>query len=374
MIIQAYLPHVGGAERQLAALAPRIKAHGFEVIILTRRYSGLPPFEEIDGIPVHRLPIPGPKIVASLSFTFSALLLLRKLKPDVIHAHELLSPATTAIAAKRLLGTPVLVKVLRGGILGDLAKIKNRPFGSQRIRQFRRWLDALAVISREIDKELAEIGIDESKRVFIPNGVDTNRFFPANDGEKSDLRKSLRLPTNAQIAVFTGRLAAEKRVDILLRAWNRTHESYPATHLVILGTGEEEESLKSIAHSGVSFFGMVDNVPEYLRAADFFILPSNTEGLSNALLEAMACGLPIIATSVGGAPDLITHEKNGWLVSPDNEEALHTLLINIFSTSPSHLAEVGQAALQIILEDYTLAKTEERLVNLYQRLLTKGHK
>jgi glycosyltransferase involved in cell wall biosynthesis len=97
MIIQSYHPRVGGAERQLAALAPLLQAQGVDVHILTRRYAGLKSFEVIDGIPVHRLPIPGSRPVASLSFSLSAQPLLYRLKPNLVHAHELLSPTTTAV-------------------------------------------------------------------------------------------------------------------------------------------------------------------------------------------------------------------------------------------------------------------------------------
>lgn len=113
MIIQGYYPRLGGAERQLGAIAPRLQAMGVNIQVLTRRYPGLKSREDVAGIPVHRLPVPGPKPLASLAFTMSALLLLRKLRPDIIHAHELFSPATTAVAARRLLGIPVVVKILR---------------------------------------------------------------------------------------------------------------------------------------------------------------------------------------------------------------------------------------------------------------------
>jgi glycosyltransferase involved in cell wall biosynthesis len=159
MIIQAYHPHVGGAERQLMALVPLLQARGVEINILTRRYPGLKPFEMIGGAPVHRLPIPGPKPVASTAFTLAALPLLARLRPHVIHAHELLSPTTTAVAAKRLYNTPVVAKVLRGGVLGDIDKLQKKPLGQRRLATFRRQVDAFITISQEIDDELAALGV-----------------------------------------------------------------------------------------------------------------------------------------------------------------------------------------------------------------------
>src|SRR5262245_55216496 len=115
MIIQDYLPRVGGAERQLAALAPLLREQNVEIFILTRRYTSLSPYELIGGVPVYRLPIMKPGPVASLMFTLTALPLLRRLRPDLVHAHGLFSPTTTAVAARRWLGVPVAAKVLRGG-------------------------------------------------------------------------------------------------------------------------------------------------------------------------------------------------------------------------------------------------------------------
>src|SRR4030095_5571364 len=133
MIIQDYHPMLGGAQRQLAALAPLLQAQQVEVHVLTRRYVGLASFEQVDGVPVYRLPIPGPKPVAALTFIMAALPLIKQLKPDVFHAHELLSPTSGAIAAKRLYHLPVVAKVLRGGSLGDIGKLNRKPFAQQQI-------------------------------------------------------------------------------------------------------------------------------------------------------------------------------------------------------------------------------------------------
>ena len=247
MVIQAYYPHVGGAERQLMALVPLLRERGVDVHIFTRRYEGMKPFELIGGAPVHRLPIPGPKAMASLSFTLSALPRLWQLKPDLIHAHELLSPTTTAVFAKRLLGTPVAAKVLRGGELGDLAKLKRKPFGLRRIATFREQVDAFVTISQEIDGELAEIGVGAEKRPFIPNGVDLSRFILA---DKTAVRQQLDFSCG-KLVLFVGRLSAEKRAEQLIEIWPQVRQSHPDATLLLLGAGPEEDSLRQSATDGV---------------------------------------------------------------------------------------------------------------------------
>ena len=317
MIIQAYIPRFGGAEKQLAAILPFLRARGVEPVILTRRYPGLAPFEVIDETPVYRLPIPGPKAMAALFFTVSALLRLRQIRPDVIHAHEMLSPATIAAAAKRLFKIPAIVNPHRGGMLGDIDKLSHRTGGKARLQELKRQVDGWIVISKQIDQELADSGIPERTRHLIPNGVEPQLFSPASAQEKRIIRKQLLMDPGAPIVIFSGRLVAEKRVDVLLQAWDELHSQAGDAQLWIVGTGPQEQSLRRKAGENVHFSGYVKDTAPYLRAADIFVLPSSTEGLSVAMLEAMACGLACVLSDVGGARDVIEPGKNGLLVDPD---------------------------------------------------------
>ena len=370
MVIQAYLPHVGGAEKQIASLAPLLQAQGVDVHVITRQYAGLARYEEIGGVPVHRLPIPGPKPVASLSFSLNAIPLLKKLKPDLIHAHELLSPTTTAVLAKRMLGTPVVAKVLRGGVLGDISKLKRRAFGMTRFSMFKDRVSAFITISKEIDAELSGLGVSKAQRPFIPNGVDTNRFMPLRPEVKRALRADLGLPQGC-LAVFTGRLAVEKRVDQLIAIWRDVRSTHGDAHLVLLGSGPEEDRLNALATEGVHFLGRVDNVAPYLQSADLFVLPSATEGLSNALLEGMATGLPVVATAVGGAPDVVEDDFSGFLIPPDDPEALSRAIIRMFDNR-DEMRQMGEHGRERICREYALESVARRLRELYDRVITQS--
>lgn len=367
MIIQDYYPMLGGAQRQLAALAPLLEEMGVEVFVLTRRYAGLSAFEVINETPIYRLPIPGPKPMAALAFVLSSLVLLKRLKPDVIHAHELLSPTSAAIAAGRLYHIPIVAKVLRGGSLGDIAKLKRKPLGWQRIASARRWVNAFITISKEIDCELEEVGIPFNRRLFIPNGVDVEHFTKLTFSDKQSLRLSLGLPYDALIVIYTGRLAPEKRIDYLISIWPIIRKSHTSAVLMILGTGPEEVHLRKIATDGVIFCGQVDDVAPYLQCSDLFVLPSATEGLSNALLEAMACGVPAIATDVGGASDVIDHKKNGWLISSENLDELRLAMLTLLGNSEYRRA-IALKARETIVQRYSLQATADRLRDLYQNI------
>lgn len=364
MVILEYLPINGGAQRQIASLAPLLERHRIELSIITRQAPGLAAFERVEGVPVHRLPAPGFKASASLVFTGAGLRLLRQLRPDVIHAFSLFSPTTMALIAKRILKVPVVAKVLRGGELGDVARLRAKTFAPTRIRAIAREMDRVVAISSEIDRELASIGIPRGKVAWLPNGVDINRFRPAPSIEKSSLRGALGLPSGL-LAVYTGRLVAEKRVDLLIEAWREVRATHPRARLALLGDGPEAARLRARAGEGVLLLGEKADPSPYLRAADLFVLPSATEGLSNALLEAMSTGLPVVATRVGGAPDVVDEERSGLLVAPGDASGLARALTRLLADDDLR-GRMGAAARERIERDFSLDAVAKNWAELYR--------
>jgi glycosyltransferase involved in cell wall biosynthesis len=269
--------------------------------------------------------------------------------------------------AKRIFKTPVVVKILRSGDLGDVQRLQRKAFGTRRIRTFRQQIDAFVTISQEIDRELESIGIPATQRQFIPNGIDISRFKPVDPQERRERRSQLGF-ADSPTAVFTGRLSAEKRVNLLVAIWPAVRDTVPDAQLLILGTGPLEAELKRAAGPGVYFTGVIDDVVPYLQAADVFVLPSIAEGLSGALLEAMATGLPTIATAVGGAPDVIEHGVNGWLIRPDDHSDLRDSLIHGLSNHLTH-STIGHHARDRITHEYALPATATKLRALYDELL-----
>lgn len=126
-------PQVGGAERQQAEIAPFLKALNVDLHIVTRSVPGAPPHEILNGVSVHRVPSLGPRSLASVSYTAMGLRSLRRLKPDILHAHIMFSPARTAVYMKRLTGTPVIVTAHRSGPPGDIQRLQRRRFGQGQI-------------------------------------------------------------------------------------------------------------------------------------------------------------------------------------------------------------------------------------------------
>ncbi len=368
MVIQSYLPRLGGAEKQLSAVCAALKHRGLEPVIVTRRYKDMARSEIINGTQVYRVVSPPPKPLAALCFMICGLMKILQLKPDIIHAHELLSPTDLAISAKNWLKVPLVVKVLRGGWMGDLYKLHHRGSGKARLARLKKRVNAFITISQEIKAELMVEGIDDQRCFFIPNGVDISVYKPLVLTKKQDLREKLGLPSGF-LVLFCGRLASEKGLDWLISVWKQFIPGKNAT-LILAGSGEEEEKLKTLAGEGVLFKGFIADPLLYYQSVDAFVLPSSTEGLSNSLLEAMACGLPVIAASVGAAPEVIAHGQTGLLVSPGNSQELLDALEFLYK-NPKPRLQIGTNGIDIIRKNYPLEKTVSSLLSLYSELLKK---
>lgn len=365
MLIHDYYPLVGGAQGQLKKLIPLLSEQGIDVSVITRHVPGCPQFEIIDDTPIYRMPTYSTKVFASLSYTLNGIRYINKIKPDVIHAYELYSPTTTAVLAKALLRIPIVTKVLRGGSLGDIERMRHKFLGSVRMKIFKRYIDSFIAISNEIKQELNDIGMPKERYTFIPNGVDTDYFKPLPESSKQQIRHRLNLP-NERLVIFTGRLEPEKGLYNLLQVWQKLND--PTARLIIVGTGSEEAVLRTVANDKVTFIGRVDDVLPYLQASDIFVLPSQAEGLSNAMLEAMAVGLPVIATRVGGAPDLITSSQTGWLIDVNDTEGFYNTLSDVLQYETNRLQQIGSNARVVVQEKYSLQMTANKLCELYQNL------
>ena len=370
-IIHGYFPRVGGAETQLRALVPHLKERGIEMSILTRRYDAtLPSHEIIDGISVYRLPASGPKVWASLRFTFAAFWRLLRLRPQLVHAHEFISPATVGLLAERFLGIPLIVTSHRSGEIGDVQKMQRKRTGPYRLKALKERASSFVVISDEIWDELRNIGVDAERLARITNGVDTHRFSALSPDEKATARVETGFDPAAPTAIFTGRLVPEKRLDLLIRVWAQFRKTFPNAVLMILGAGAEEERLKAMAGEGVRFMGSTTDVVPYLQLADIFVLPSVAEGLSVALLEAMSCELVPLLTDVGGAREVVTHQQDGWVIAPDDEAALLDGLQQLFGDGQT-LNKRSQAARKRVIEKFSVQLAAEKLSKLYFDLYSR---
>lgn len=357
MVIQNYVPALGGAERQLASLAPRLRARGIRPVVITRAHDGRPTRDEVDGVPVVRIPVAGPKPLRSLLFVVRARAELRALEPDVVHAFDTLTPSVVALGHRRRYGTPVATKVLRSGEIGDLQVLGRKFMGERRVRSLVAEVDRFVAISTDIAEELRGLGVPEDRIAHIPNGVDTDRFHPP-DGDTREAREPHRV-------IATGRLAPEKRLHEIASRWPDLRARHPSAELVLVGDGPERATLE--AHAGTRLLGRREDVEEQLRSATVYVSASNAEGLSNSLLEAMASGLPCVVTDVGGVRDVIVDGVHGIVVDPEDLDGLVDRIGELLD-NPERRSALARAARRRVTTGWSLDATAAALTDMYRAL------
>ncbi|UCF67345.1 MAG: GT4 family glycosyltransferase PelF [Acidobacteriota bacterium] len=282
----------------------------------------------------------------------------REEKIDVVHSHSLDTMFYGALAA-RWAGVPLVFHTQHNTLLEQYT-------GSEKLK-FRlavRMIDKIIAVSAETDRTLAVAGVAPARRTVILNGVDVERYQQREDSRDACLAaRPLVLGT-------VSRLAAEKGIDRLLRALARLDGSKREPRLRVVGEGPERVALEALAHElglddRVEFLGFRDDVIELLSQLDLFLLPSLTEGIPLALLEAMASGLPVVATKVGGVPEVIEAGLSGVLVPADDVEALAGAISELLEQAERRKA-LGRAAARRIEAHFSLAAMCTSYRRLYE--------
>lgn len=378
MVTAVYPPSLGGIQTQTHQLSKALAAKGQRVFVVTRRLAGAPDYEETDNVAVYRVgKVTNSRALGTGAFVADAVRTLCRLRGEVqvLHCHQLLSPLSVGLMAKPLLSAKLVVNPHVCGPTGDVAQLKAQGlFGRTRLSGALRSADSFVAINRSLENELRSIGVDDRRLWRVPHGVDLSRFRPAAASERWALRQTLSLPARAKLVLFCGRLLHDKGVDVLINAWPRVRRAVPDGVLCIAGEGAERASLEALAHTlgiaaSVKFLGPIADPAPYLRAADVAVLPSRTEALPVTLLESMACGLPTVATNVGGTPEIID-ESMGVLVQPENPLSLGDGLIDALS---SPLMEVrAERARHRIEARFSMDAVSERLIHLYEQLVSQS--
>jgi glycosyltransferase involved in cell wall biosynthesis len=385
MTISTFHPVIGGTQYQAQRLSRALAAQGWPVHVLTRQHSyahpaGLPPHDVVDGIHVTRVCSRGKPKFGSLLFVLGGLwYLFRSGRRGIYHAHDEGAASWLAVLARRLFGGRCMIKLRTGS---HVYKARLSSWSTRwRLLTLLRLADRIVAVNSEVEHMLHGLGLPPEQIVRVPNGVETDQFHPALTGEKAKAYQRLRLPPRKTIFLSVGRLAPYKGVDVLLQAWALlpAHIRLQA-HLVVVGDGPRREELdQMIRASGiegsVSMVGMQQAVRDYYWAADVFVLPSDTEGLSNALLEAMACGLPTIASKVGGALDIVEMNKCGVLFEPGHVAQLADGITEMLARRDGWL-DMGRCARQTVKAYADFATVVERYQDTYrdlERQIVEGH-
>ncbi len=377
MLTSLYPPSVGGIQSHTFSLSRALAARGAEVHLVTRRAPGYPAYAVEGNLHVHRVGAPPgtPGPLATLAYVAAAARCVASLRPrvDVVHAHQLLSPSSAALLLSALARLPILLNPHACGAIGDVGVLSATALGRLRLRATVARAEAFVAISGPIREELRAAGVPEERILSIPNGVDLERFRPAAADERAALRRALGLP-DGPLVVYAGRLSPEKGVDVLARAWPRVVARLPAARLWMLGDGAERARLEELARrEGVAHAlalpGPVADAAPFVRAADAAVLPSRTEGMPVALLEAMACAVPVVATAVGGSAEVLRDGLTGRLVPPERPDALADALVEALRDPAAQ--DRARAARAEVAARYGLDHVAEVLLEVYARLRRK---
>lgn len=390
-----FWPMIGGAEKHAERQARQLQALGHDVTIVTLRHKRWwKRKESLDGLPVVRVGgiyRPGRGLsLGKLGFvpvSIGMFLTLWRMRHhyDIIHGFTLTPPVPIAVLVGKITRKPVILNIQSTGpsnkpgiqshlVGGDINGIHERSLGGNAFLNFLRKSNAFyQVLSNRSISYLTSHGFRAEQIVRIPNGIDTEKFRPAERGP--DPAKSERN------IICVARLVDAKGIDVLLHAWGQLmHEpaewhTYLKPRLRLVGDGPSRSQLEGIVtelgiRDSVEFLGERTNIIDLLQQSWGFVLPSRWEGMSNALLEAMACGLPCVATRVSGSEDVISDGINGLLVEPEQPAEMAQALRRIIEDTD--LAQrLGQTGRMTVLCEYQLSAVVEQCLQLYHRLLTK---
>lgn len=365
----------GGADRVLQQVAEFLVRQGGRVTVFTKSLRGVSRQGVVNGVQVRRVFTLEVPLVRYLSFTASACLgqLFRRESGQVICTDQFHLQVPLALLVARLRRMSLVARDCGSGVVGDVQRLLRLPLGVGRlVLWFGRGADAVISLTGQMSEELRAAGIPSDRVVLIPNGVDCEQFAPVSAERRAELRAQFDFPADRPVVLFAARITAQKAVDVLLRAWKLVHERCPEALLVLAGTGALKEELEALSHAlglddTVRFLGWVETTRPLYQAADLFVLPSWSEGMSNSLLEAMACGLPPVVSNIPGNADVVSQEQNGLLVDAGDERALAAALERGLRDAALR-ARQAAAARETIVSLYSSEMMNRRYARLYQQV------
>jgi L-malate glycosyltransferase len=361
---------VGGTERQFVYLAQRIDKGRFKLRVgcLSREGAFLKDIETLN-IPVSEYSITSLYNPRVLFGQWRLMQDLRRQRIELVHAYGFY-PNVFSVPAARLAGCIAIASVRDTGVFSSQIKLKTL---SQKAAC--RLADRVIANSSAVRTWLVNLGLNDNFIDVIPNGIDLDRRRERM--LDCPVRRELEIGPNAPVVAVVSRLNPQKGIEYFIQAAAMVAARGAATRFLIIGGPGSNvayrSSLETLAQDlrmtgRVIFTGERSDVREILKEVNLAVLPSLSEGLSNALLEAMAAGLPVVATDVGGNPEIVKDGKTGFLVRAGDTEALSNAMIRILE-SPELRIRFGEEGYRRVEAHFSLASTVRKTEELYTSLL-----
>ncbi|GAB4413954.1 MAG: glycosyltransferase [Anaerolineae bacterium] len=368
--------NIGGPAIHVTLLTAHLRPPQFESVLVCGRVGphegNMAYLAEAYGV----APIDVPELGRELSpwrdliTLFKLWRLMRRLRPDVVHTHTAKAGFVGRLAAW-LAGVPVRVHTFHGHVFHGYFGPRKTAFFLALERLTARLTDRLITISPALKDELATVyRIAPADRItVVPLGLDLSPYLNA-PRHQGAFRRQFNLPVDAPLVGIVGRLVPIKNHALFLQAAQRVRQSRPDTHFVIIGDGELRESLVAQANmlglaDAVTFTGFVHDLQPVYSDLDLLVISSDNEGTPVSIIEALAAGVPVVSTAVGGVPDLLDAGRFGSLVQPGDSDALAQAMLARLAAPPGNQHELRQwAAAQFGIE-----RLVADLAALYRELL-----
>ena len=387
MLAARFPPDYGGAAHQALHLCHKLLQRGVSVSVITGYKGSRVISERVEGVPVTRVPLPRRLGLGVLPFYIQLLrlLIVRRHEYDLIHAHVLHHHAYVGFLVGRLLGKPAIAKIALMGH-DDPASLRYRRMGSIQI-WLMRYASMLVVTTQEMAEAVTAFGWPAQRMARIPNGVDIECFRPVTGAVRDVLRARLGIPSDALVVTYLGVINQRKGIHTLAQAWVRVKQVQPQALLLLVGPrskdddrGIDEGYVKEVEAAlggsdvkpSIRFTGQVSDPEAWLQASDIFVFPSEGEGMPNALLEAMACGLPFVATRLGCIVEMAPLEEQLFLVPVEDSEALAKAIITLARDAGAR-QRLGFAVRQTVKTRFSLDAIADSYLELYHKLLGCGN-
>jgi len=362
----------GGVEWVIFETGRRLVQRGHSVLVLTLGKTSACR-ESLHGISVWRVPsydlTPLLRLQSRISLLFVSEVLkaVSLFKPDIIHLHNpfFFSCALCTPLLHFVVKRPLVVTLHLGSMdnFGGVARICISMYERLWARLCFPLCARIICVSRSVAVHALSLGAREERLSIVPNGVDLERFYPGKEC----------VDNGSLVVTFIGRLIFNKGPHILVKAIPKILASLPNVKFLIVGDGIERKNLENDVRrlgvdSFVLFLGIVNDVGQILRESHIFVRPSLSEGMPLTVLEAMACGLAVVATSVGGTPELIHHGVTGILIPPGSVEALADAVVQL-GRDKLLRQRLGENARNYVSRFYTWERVADDIERIYYELL-----
>lgn len=357
---------IGGAERHLLDLVQGLIPLGVDVEVICPRPGPLTQQLTALNVPLRCVemvhPWPGDEYLLDRKAVHELGKVLRKKRPDVVHSHLYPAHLHASLAAEEV-GVPAIVHTAHTIIVRPGDALLSYVTAARTI-----------AVSRAAGRLLEDVGVPPERIEVIYNGVGSEHF-EQNIEAQQRVRADLNVGSGPIIGMVS-RLSSEKGVDVLLRAIQQVVQVVSSLTVLIIGDGPQAAELHQLAgqlglNETVHFLGARSDIPVLNRLLDLFVLSSREEACPMALLEAMTAGRAVVATNVGGTPEVVTHNVEGLLVPPDDPEALGRALL-ILLKEPARRTSMGTAAHQRVATQFTRERMVYETLSFYQRILASA--